>query len=60
MLFRSGGNIGNSLAPVVILIGATAVGIREHVGDIFRRTLLPAAVLTAVVMALTVTLVALR
>lgn len=55
----SGGNIGNSLAPVVILIGAAAVGHRERVSEIFRTVVPPAAALTAVVMALTVLLVAL-
>lgn len=55
----SGGNIGNSLAPVVILIGAAAVGARDKVGEIFRAVLPPAAVLTAVVIIGTLLAVAL-
>ncbi len=43
----SGGNIGNSVAPMVILLGATAVGIRDQVPAILRAVLLPAAVLLA-------------
>lgn len=56
----AGGNVGNALAPVVVLIGATAVGAREEVRTIFRSVLGPAAVLVGVVMAATVVLVALR
>ncbi len=41
----SGGNVGNSVAPVVILLGATAAGIRERVPEVLRAVLLPAAVL---------------
>jgi lactate permease len=40
-----GGNVGNALAPVVILIGATAVDAPQETGPILRATLLPAAVL---------------
>jgi lactate permease len=54
----SGGNIGNSLAPVVILIGLTAVGARDRVGEVLRSTLLPAAVLAMVVAGGTLLLVA--
>jgi lactate permease len=54
----SGGNIGNSLAPVVILIGLTAIGARDRVGEVLRSTLLPAAVLLLVVAAGTLLLVA--
>jgi len=54
----SGGNIGNSLAPVVILIGLTAIGARDRVGEVLRTTLLPAAVLLLVVAAGTLLLVA--
>ncbi|MEX1162370.1 MAG: L-lactate permease [Nitriliruptor sp.] len=46
-----GGNIGNALAPVVILIGATAVDAPEETGRILRATLLPAAVLFAATIA---------
>lgn len=41
----AGGNVGNSLAPVVILVGASAVGAVNQVGEILRRVLKPAAVL---------------
>ncbi len=42
----AGGNIGNSLAPVVILLGLSAVGgDRSSTGAVLRMTLLPAAVL---------------
>jgi lactate permease len=54
----SGGNIGNSLAPVVILIGLSAIGARDRVGEVLRSTLLPAAVLILVVAAGTLLLVA--
>ena len=53
----AGGNIGNSLAPVVILIGASAVGAVDRVSEIFRRVLLPAAVLASVIMTITMVLV---
>lgn len=54
----AGGNIGNSLAPVVIVLGLTAVGAARHVGDVLRMTLLPAAVLLLSAMATTSLLVA--
>ncbi len=41
----SGGNVGNSVAPVVVLLGATAVGIRERMPEVLRAVLVPAAVL---------------
>lgn len=53
----TGGNIGNSLAPVIIVIGVTAVGIRDRVGEVLRIVMVPAAVLTGVVMTLTCVLV---
>lgn len=56
----AGGNIGNAFAPVVILIGATAVGARERVSEIFRLVLPPVAVLLAVVVVLTFLLIAAR
>jgi lactate permease len=49
----AGGNVGNALAPVVILIGVTAVDGAEDTGEVLRRCLLPAAVLGAVVIAAT-------
>ncbi|NEE03011.1 L-lactate permease [Phytoactinopolyspora halotolerans] len=45
----TGANVGNSIAPVIILIGATAVGALDRVGQITRRALLPMTVLLAVV-----------
>ena len=56
----AGGNIGNSLAPVVILLGLSAVGAVRSVGDVLRMTLLPAAVLLASAVLTTLTLVALH
>lgn len=52
----AGGNVGNSLAPVVVLIGASAVGAPETFSRIVRMCLLPAAVLLAVVCGLTMLL----
>lgn len=48
-----GGNIGNSIAPVVILVGASALAAQEQTDQIFRRVIGPAGVLmgTAMVMA---------
>ena len=54
----AGGNVGNALAPVVILIGATAIDARERIGDIFRAVLAPAALLAAAVITLTFVLIA--
>jgi lactate permease len=48
-----GANIGNSLAPVVLLIGATSVGEPDLVSRILRTSLAPAAVLLAVATTLT-------
>jgi lactate permease len=45
----AGGNVGNSLAPVVVLIGVGAVGAAEVFSRVIRLCLLPAAVLLAVV-----------
>ncbi|WP_374971200.1 L-lactate permease [Terrabacter sp. BE26] len=56
----AGGNIGNSLAPVVIVLGLTAVGAPRRAGDVLRMTLLPAAVLLLSAMATTCILVALH
>ncbi len=42
----AGGNIGNALAPVVIVLGLSAVGGgRSSTGQVLRMTLLPAAAL---------------
>lgn len=56
----SGGNIGNSLAPVVMLIGVTAVGAEEQMDDVFRTVLRPAIVLMVVAIALTFMIIGLR
>jgi lactate permease len=47
----AGGNIGNSLAPVVILVGASALGQRDVVGPTLRRVGTSAGVLAAVLVA---------
>ena len=53
----AGGNVGNSLAPVVIVLGLSAVGgDRSATGDVLRMTLLPAAVLLLATVLATVTL----
>lgn len=49
----AGGNIGNALAPVVILLGLSAVGAGKQVGKVLRLTLLPATVLLASAVAVT-------
>jgi lactate permease len=41
----AGGNVGNSLAPVVILVGAGSVGASEEIGAILRTVARPAAAL---------------
>jgi lactate permease len=56
----SGGNVGNSIAPVVIVMGAAAVGARDKVGEIFRAVMAPAAVLLLAVVGLTVAFTVLR
>ncbi|NED94927.1 L-lactate permease [Phytoactinopolyspora alkaliphila] len=43
----AGSNVGNSIAPVVVLIGAAAVGAVDRVGEITRRCLLPMMALLA-------------
>jgi lactate permease len=50
----AGGNVGNSLAPVIVLIGASAIGAPQAFSRIVRVCLLPAVVLVAVVSGLTV------
>jgi len=54
----AGGNIGNSLAPVVILLGLSAVGAARRTGEVLRMTLAPAAVLLLSAVACTCVLVA--
>ncbi len=54
----AGGNIGNSLAPVVILLGLSAVGAARSTGEVLRMTLVPAAVLLTSAVVGTVLLVA--
>jgi lactate permease len=43
-----GGNVGNALAPVVILIGVTTVGEPDLLGNVLRRCVPAAGVLFAV------------
>lgn len=50
----AGGNIGNALAPVVILVGLSTVGEPGRVGEVLRGCLAPAAVLFAVLGLLTI------
>jgi lactate permease len=47
----AGSNVGNSIAPVVVLIGAAAVGAVDRVGEITRRCLLPMTALLVTVIA---------
>ncbi len=56
----AGGNIGNSLAPVVIVLGLSAVGAARSAGRVLRMTLLPAGVLLASTIATTTLVVALH
>lgn len=53
----AGANVGNSLAPVVLLIGIGAVGGGVRMDRVLRTVLLPAVVLLATVTALTMLLV---
>jgi lactate permease len=55
----AGGNIGNSLAPVLILVGAAAVGARDQISEILRRTLPAALVLLVLTTGLVMVVVAL-
>lgn len=50
----SGGNVGNSIAPVVMVMGAAAVGARDQVGEILRIVLRPAMILLSTVVVLSV------
>lgn len=53
----AGGNIGNSLAPVVALLGVGAIGGTVSVAAVLRKTMLPALVLLVSTTALTYLLV---
>jgi lactate permease len=50
----AGGNVGSSLAPVVVLVGVGAVGAPEAFARVVRLCLLPALGLLAILSALTV------
>ena len=52
----AGGNVGNALAPVVILIGVTAIDAEAEVPAILRRALLPAGTLLVVLACVTLVL----
>lgn len=56
----AGGNIGNSLAPMVAVLGLGAVGHHNAEGEVARRTVGPALVLLGCVVAVTFGLVALH
>lgn len=56
----AGGNVGNSLAPVVILLGVTAVGSATSVSAVLRHTVWPALVLLVAVVTTTSVLVLLH
>lgn len=45
----AGGNIGNALSPINIAVGAAVVGVIGREGEVIRRNLRPAAILTATV-----------
>lgn len=52
----AGGNVGNALSPVVILVGVTAVGGAEDIGPVMRRVLPAVGVLLAWLSVVTVVL----
>ena len=56
----AGGNVGNSLAPVVIMLGVTAVGSSTSLSAVLRSTLWPALVLLVSVLTTTSVLVLLH
>ena len=56
----AGGNVGNSLAPVVILLGVTAVGSSASLSGVLRSTVWPAMVLLVAVLTTTSVLVLLH
>lgn len=47
----AGGNVGNAIAPVIVLVGATSVGASDSTGQILRACLVPVGVLLLVVVA---------
>jgi lactate permease len=49
----AGANVGNSLAPVVLVIGISAVGGQVRASQVLRIALVPAVVLLTVVVAIT-------
>lgn len=53
----AGGNVGNALAPVIVLLGVTAVGAQEELRNVVRLVAGPAVVLLAVVAVTTVVVV---
>lgn len=54
----AGGNVGNLVAPVLIVVGASAVDARDRVGRVFRTTIAPTAVFLVLTTAVTLALVA--
>ncbi len=54
----AGANVGNSVAPVVVLIGLSAVGAQRQLAPVIRTVALAALVLLAVVTGLTALLLA--
>lgn len=49
----AGGNVGNAISPVILLVGATAVGVEARTGEILRAVLPAALVLFGVVIVTT-------
>ncbi len=49
----AGGNVGNAISPVILLVGATAVGAEARTGEILRAVLPAALVLFGVVVVTT-------
>lgn len=43
----TGANIGNAMAPVVALVGASAIGARDQLGEVTRLVIRPVAALSA-------------
>lgn len=56
----TGSNVGNSLSPVVVLIGLSAVGASQELAPVLRRCLWPAAVLLSVLVTAVLVSVALH
>ena len=51
-----GGNVGNAVAPVVILVGVTAIEAEDELSVVMRRALVPAGALLVVVSSVTMVL----